>query len=68
LALVIVQEDEPIERALKRFKRKVQKEGIMKDIKKSSVHYTPGERRRMKDAKARKRLRRRLRRQNDSVW
>jgi small subunit ribosomal protein S21 len=62
LALVIVDENEPIEKALKRFKRKVQREAIMKDYKKNSVYMKPGEKRRLKEQKARKRMRRRQRR------
>jgi small subunit ribosomal protein S21 len=64
MALVIVEEGESIESALKRFRKKVQREAIMKEIKKHSVHYKRGEKRRMKEAQARKRMRRRLRRQN----
>ncbi|MFW6159865.1 MAG: 30S ribosomal protein S21 [Acidobacteriota bacterium] len=67
MALVIVDENEPLERALKRFKRRVQREHIMKDYKKSSVYYKPSEQRRIKEAKARKRMRRRLRRKGKSI-
>ena len=63
MAFVVVQEDESIERALKRFKRQVQREAIMKDYKNSSVYLKPGEKRRRKEAQARKRMRRRMRRE-----
>ncbi len=63
MAYVVVDEGEPIEQALKRFKRKVQQEAIIKEIKKHSVYFKPGEKRRLKDALARKRMRRRLRRE-----
>jgi len=63
VAYVVVDEGEPIEQALKRFKRKVQQEAIIKEIKKHSVYFKPGEKRRLKDALARKRMRRRLRRE-----
>jgi len=63
LAFVVVDENENIEAALKRFKRKVQQESIIKEIKKHSVYIKPGEKRRMKEAQARKRMRRRLRRE-----
>ena len=63
MAFVVVDEGEPIEQALKRFKRKVQQEAIIKEIKKHSVYFKPGEKRRLKDALARKRMRRRLRRE-----
>jgi len=65
LAFVIVEEGESVESALKRFKRKVQQEAIIKEIKKHSVYYKPGEKRRMKEAMARKRMRRRMKRDRD---
>jgi len=65
LAFVVVDEGESIEIALKRFKRRVQQEAIIKEIKKHSVYFKPGEKRRMKDAMARKRMRRRLRRERE---
>ncbi|MFQ6109190.1 MAG: 30S ribosomal protein S21, partial [Candidatus Aminicenantales bacterium] len=65
MAFVIVEEGESLESALKRFKRRVQQEAIIKEIKKHSVYYKPGERRRMKEAQARKRMRRRLKRERE---
>jgi small subunit ribosomal protein S21 len=65
LAFIVVDEGESIEGALRRFKRKVQQEAIIKEIKKHAVYYKPGEKRRMKDAQARKRMRRRLRREKE---
>ena len=65
MAFVVVEDGESIEAALKRFKRKVQQEAIIKEIKKHSVYFKPGEKRRMKDAMARKRMRRRLRREKE---
>jgi len=63
LAFVIVEEGESLDIALRRFKRKVQQEAIIKEIKKHSVYFKPGERRRLKEAQARKRMRRRLKRE-----
>jgi small subunit ribosomal protein S21 len=68
LAFVVVEENESIERALKRFKRKVQREAIMRDYKKSSVYLKPGDKRRMKEARARKRIRRFLRRRREREY
>lgn len=65
MAFVVVEEGESLESALKRFKRRVQQEAIIKEIKKHSVYYKPGERRRMKAAQARKRMRRRIKRDRD---
>jgi len=65
VAFVVVEEGESLESALRRFKRKVQQEAIIKEIKKHSVYLKPGERKRLKEAQARKRMRRRLKRERD---
>ncbi|MBE0461342.1 MAG: 30S ribosomal protein S21 [Candidatus Aminicenantes bacterium] len=62
MAFVVVEEGESLESALRRFKRRVQQEAIIKEIKKHSIYYKPGEKRRMKEAQARKRMRRRIKR------
>ena len=65
MAFVQLDENENLESALRRFKRKVQQEAIIKEIKKHSVYFKPGEKRRMKEAQARKRMRRRIKRERD---
>ena len=65
MAFVVIEDGENLEVALRRFKRKVQQEAIIKEIKKHSVYFKPGERRRMKAAQARKRMRRRIKRERD---
>ncbi len=50
MAEVIIQESESLENALRRFKRKVQQEDIIKEIKKHSFYMKPGEKRRAKEA------------------
>jgi small subunit ribosomal protein S21 len=57
LAVVVVQEGETLESALRRFKRKVQQEDIIKEIKRHSFYLKPGEKKRTKEALARKRNR-----------
>ncbi len=57
MAEVNVQEGETLESALRRFKRKVQQEDIIKEIKRHSFYLKPGEKRRTKEALARKRNR-----------
>jgi small subunit ribosomal protein S21 len=57
LAEVLVQDGETLENALRRFKRKVQQEDIIKEIKRHSFYLKPGEKRRTKEALARKRNR-----------
>ena len=65
MAEVSIQEGEALENALRRFKRKVQQEDIIKEIKKHSYYMKPGEKRRAKQALSRKRLRKKLRREMD---
>jgi small subunit ribosomal protein S21 len=65
LAFVVLDEGESLESALRRFKRKVQQEAIIKEIKKHSIYFKPGEKRRLKEALARKRMRRRIKRDRD---
>ena len=43
---VEVRADESLERALKRFKRKLEREGILKDLKAKKHYEKPSERRR----------------------
>ncbi len=65
LAEVTIQEGESLENALRRFKRKVQQEDIIKEIKRHSYYMKPGEKRRAKEALSRKRLRKKQRRELD---
>jgi len=65
LAEVRIQEAEPLENALRRFKRKVQTEDIIKDVKRHSFYLKPGEKRRLKEALARKRNRKKARKEQD---
>jgi len=57
LAEVVLQDGESLESALRRFKRKVQQEDIIKEIKRHSYYLKPGEKARLKAALARKRNR-----------
>lgn len=65
LAEIKLQEGESIENALRRFKRKVQQEDIIKDIKKHSFYLKPGDKKRAKQALARKRNRKKIRRETE---
>ena len=62
VAEVRVQEGESIENALRRFKRKVQQEDIIKEVKRHSFYLKPGQKKRIKQALARKRSRKKIRR------
>jgi small subunit ribosomal protein S21 len=63
LAEVKLQEGETLENALRRFKRKVQQEDIIKEVKRHSFYLKPGEKLRAKQALARKRNRKKSRRE-----
>ena len=48
MAEIRLQEGESIENALRRFKRKVQTEDIIKDVKRHSFYLKPGDKKRVK--------------------
>jgi small subunit ribosomal protein S21 len=50
---------------LRRFKRKVQQEDLIEEVKRHSFYLKPGERRRVKEALARKRNRKKARKEQD---
>jgi small subunit ribosomal protein S21 len=54
LAIVQLHEGESLESALKRFKRQVMQESIIKDIKSHAYYLKPGQKRRVKSALAQK--------------
>ncbi len=61
MALVTVNSGESIENALRRFKRKVMTEEIIKDLKKHAHYIPPGQKAKLKSAMARKRNKKRNR-------
>ena len=63
MAEVRSQEGESIENLLRRFKRKVQTEDIIKEVKRHSYYLKPGEKKRLKSALAQKLKRKKVRRQ-----
>ena len=65
MAEVRLQDGESLENALRRFKRKVQQEDIIKEVKRHSYYLKPGEKRRVKAALARKRNRKKNRREQE---
>jgi small subunit ribosomal protein S21 len=67
MAEIRLQEGESLENALRRFKRKVQSEDIIKEVKRHSYYLKPGEKRRVKSALARKRARKKVRREGSST-
>ena len=65
MAEVRLQEGEPLENALRRFKRKVQQDDIIKEFKRHSSYLKPGEKRRVKQALARRRHRKKARKEQE---
>jgi small subunit ribosomal protein S21 len=66
MAEIYVQDGETLESALRRFKRKVLQEDIIKEIKRHSFYLKPGERKRVKAALARKRNRKKHKRESST--
>jgi small subunit ribosomal protein S21 len=60
MPLIKVREDESLENALRRFKRKCEKSGILTEIKKRQHYEKPSVKRKRKALAARKKLLKRL--------
>ena len=65
MAEVKLQDGETLENALRRFKRKVLQEDIIKEVKRHAFYLKPGQKRRVKQALARKRARKKSRRDSE---
>lgn len=66
MAEVHLQDGETLENALRRFKRKVLQEDIIKEVKRHAFYLKPGQKKRLKSALARKRNRKKRMRDNAS--
>ena len=62
MVIIKLKHGEPFEKAMRRFKRKVETEGVMKEIKKRKFYMTKSEKRKDKRKKAEKRRRKLLNR------
>jgi small subunit ribosomal protein S21 len=60
MVILKIRQGEPFERAMRKFKRKVENEGIMRDLKKKRYHMTRSEKKREKRKLAEKRRRKAL--------
>ena len=63
MAEIRLQEGETLENALRRFKRKVLQEDIIREVKRHAFYLKPGQKRRVKQELARKRNRKKNRRE-----
>ena len=60
MAVVRVDENEPIEKALRRFKKECQKSGILSEVRRRQHYEKPSVRRKRKIEAARRKARRRM--------
>lgn len=58
MPIVRIKKDEPLERALRRFKRKLDREGLFKELKKHEYYEKPSQQKRRRLLKARQKERR----------
>ena len=71
MSLVLVDEDEPIDKALRRFKKECQKSGILAELRRREYYEKPSVRKKRKLEAARRKQRRRmmkLARKMDDNW
>jgi small subunit ribosomal protein S21 len=61
---IVVSENEPIDRAIKRFKKKYERSGVLKEFKKRAYFTKPSVKKRMKKVKAIRRAQRSMAEQN----
>jgi small subunit ribosomal protein S21 len=61
---VIVDENEPFEKALKKFKRLVEKEGILTEVRRRQFYEKPSEKRKRRERQARKRILKAMKKRN----
>jgi small subunit ribosomal protein S21 len=62
MVFVKLREGEGVEEALRRFKRECERNGILKEIKRREHYVSPGIKRKLKAAEARRKMRRAKRR------
>ncbi|MFN7065016.1 MAG: 30S ribosomal protein S21 [Aquificaceae bacterium] len=64
MAIVEVSDNESFEKAFKRFKRIVEREGILTEVKRRQFYEKPSEKKKRKERQARKRIVKALKRRN----
>jgi small subunit ribosomal protein S21 len=65
LARVVVGENEPIEKALRRFKRMVEQEGILTEVKRREFYEKPSQVKKRRERARRKRILKALKKQRE---
>jgi small subunit ribosomal protein S21 len=61
---VVVDENEPFEKAFKKFKRLVEKEGILTEVRRRQFYEKPSEKRKRRERQARKRILKAMKKRN----
>jgi small subunit ribosomal protein S21 len=56
LVFVVVGDNEPFEKAFKKFKRLVEKEGILTEVRRRQFYEKPSEKKKRRERQARKRI------------
>jgi len=56
LVFVVIGDNEPFEKAFKKFKRLVEKEGILTEVKRRQFYEKPSEKKKRRERQARKRI------------
>ena len=64
MVFVIVDENEPFEKAFKKFKRLVEKEGILTEVRRRQFYEKPSEKRKRRERQARKRILKAMKKRN----
>ena len=64
MAIIEVLDNESFEKAFKRFKRIVEKEGILTEVKRRQFYEKPSEKKKRKERQARKRIIKALKKKN----
>jgi len=64
LVFVIVDENESFEKAFKKFKRLVEKEGILTEVRRRQFYEKPSEKRKRRERQARKRILKAMKKRN----
>lgn len=60
MTIVLVDDSEPIEKALRRFKKECQKSGILSELRRREYYEKPSVRRKRKEEAAKRKQRRRM--------
>ena len=64
MVLVVVGEDESFEKAFKRFKRIVEKEGLLTEVRRRQFYEKPSEKKKRRERQTRKRIVKAMKKRN----